>query len=300
MEIIPVDDHITAIDHNLLNIPGAGVSYVVRGDDVAIIETGTSLTVEHTLAGLDELGISRDAVGHIICTHIHMDHVGGAGYLAAVMPRASVYIHSMTAEHLVEPSKLMSSVRRAVGEIAWPLHGDIKPIERERLRPAEDLCLDLGKDVLLEALPTPGHSPDHVAFWDRRSGGLFIGDGASLTHTRYQLDFPVTPPPAYDLEQHLNTVKMLRQQDIGRFYVTHAGPRDDVSHILQLTEEMLRSLAEIAQDALAKGQDEDTHALAARWLPCAEDDDENRKFLARNLGDLSVRGMLRYLKKRQS
>jgi glyoxylase-like metal-dependent hydrolase (beta-lactamase superfamily II) len=298
MKIIPVDDHITAIDHNLLGIPGAGVAYVVRGDDTAIIETGTSLTVEHTLAGLDELGISRDAVGHIVCTHIHMDHAGGAGYLADVMPRANVYIHSMTSEHLVEPSKLMTSVRRAVGEITWPLHGDIKPLPRERLRPAEDLRLDLGQDVVLEALLTPGHSPDHVAFWDRRSGGMFIGDGASLMHTPYDLNFPVTPPPGYDLEQHLATVRMLRQQDISRFYVTHSGPRDDVAYVLDLTEEMLHSLSEIVQEAIDKGEDEDTFALAARWLPPTGD--ENRVFLARNLGDLTVRGMMRYLKKRQS
>jgi hypothetical protein len=128
---------------------------------------------------------------------------------------------------------------------------------------------------------------------------MFIGDGASLTHTRYELDFPVTPPPAYDMEQHLATVNMLRQQDISRFYVTHAGPRDDVSHILQLTEDMLHSLAKIVQEALQKG-DEDSFALAARWLPYAETDDENRKFLARNLGDLTVRGMMRYQKKRMS
>jgi glyoxylase-like metal-dependent hydrolase (beta-lactamase superfamily II) len=296
MEIIPVDDHITAIDHNLLNIPGAGVCYVVRGEETAIIETGTSLTVEHTLAGLDAMGIPYDSVGHILCTHVHMDHSGGAGYLAEAMPRANVYIHSLTAEHLVEPSKLMTSVRRAVGEITWPLHGDIRPIERERLHPAEHLKLDLGKDVVLEALLTPGHSPDHVAFWDRRSSGMFIGDGASLTHTRYNLDFPVTPPPTYDMEQHLATIKMLRGQDISRFYVTHAGPRDDVERILQLTEEMLHSLSEIAQEAINQGE-EDTFAVAARWLP--PEGDENRVFLARNLGDLTVRGMMRYLKKRQ-
>lgn len=297
MEIIPVADHITAIDHDLLNIPGAGVCYVVQGEEVALIETGTSLTVEKTLAGLDRLGISRDAVGHIICTHIHMDHAGGAGYLAAALPRASVYIHSMTAEHLIEPSRLMSSVRRAVGEITWPLHGDIRPLEPERLKPAENLRLDLGRDVILEALPTPGHSPDHVAFWDRRSGGMFIGDAASLMHTSYDLYFPVTPPPTYDLEQHLNTVNMLRQQDISRLYVTHWGPRDDVAHVLQLTEEMLHELSEIVQDAINKGET-DSFALAARWLPPTGD--ENRIFLARNLGDLTVRGMMRYLQKRPS
>ncbi len=298
MEIIPVDNHITAIDHNLLNIPGAGVSYVVRGEEVALIETGTSLTVPHTLAGLDALGISRDAVGHIICTHIHMDHAGGAGYLATEMPRANVYIHSMTADHLVDPSRLMTSVRRAVGEITWPLHGDIKPIDRERLRSAEDLRLDLGRDVVLEALPTPGHSPDHVAFWDRRSGGMFIGDAASLMHTRYELNFPVTPPPTYDMATHLETVAMLRQQDISRFYVTHAGPRDDVAYVLQLTEEMLHSLADLAERARKQGDNPDTFEVAAQWL--APEGDENRVFLARNLAEMSVRGMLRYLQKRQA
>ncbi len=298
MEIIPVDDHITAIDHDLLNIPGAGVAYVVRGEEVAIIETGTSLTVPQTLAGLDQIGVPRDAVRHILCTHVHMDHSGGAGYLAEALPQANVYIHTMTAEHLVEPSKLMTSVRRAVGEVTWPLHGDIRPLEQARLHPAENLRLDLGRDVVVEALPTPGHSPDHVAFWDRRSGGMFIGDAASLMHTRYELNFPVTPPPTYDLEQHLATVRMLREQEISRFYVTHAGPRDDVAAMLQLTEEMLHSLAEIVQEALTSG-DEDTYAMAARWLPYDEQGDPNRAFLARNLGDLTVRGMMRYLKKRQ-
>jgi hypothetical protein len=61
---------------------------------------------------------------------------------------------------------------------------------------------------------------------------------------------------------------------------------------------MLHSLAEIVQEAIDKGEDEDTFALAARWLPPTGD--ENRVFLAKNLGDLTVRGMMRYLKKRQS
>lgn len=298
MEIIPVDTHITAIDHNLMNMPGAGVSYVVRGEETAIIETGTSLTVPETLAGIDQLGIARDSIGHIICTHVHMDHAGGAGYLAEQLPRAAVYIHSMTAEHLVDPSRLISSVRRAVGEVTWPLHGDVKPLPAERIRPAEDLRLDLGGDVVLEALPTPGHSPDHVAFWDRRSGGLFIGDATSLAMvSHYDLVFPVTPPPAYHLEDHLATVAMLRQQDISRFYVTHTGPYDDVERLLSLTEEQLQSLAELVQTALADGN-EDTFAIAARWLPY-EYDDPNKKLLAKNLGEMTVRGMLRYFKKRQ-
>jgi glyoxylase-like metal-dependent hydrolase (beta-lactamase superfamily II) len=297
MHTITIDDHISAIDHEVFGFEGAGVSYVVRGESVALIETGTSLTVPATLAGLEKLGIAREAVEHIICTHVHMDHAGGAGYLARDLPRAVVYIHSMTGQHLVDPSRLMPSVRRAVGEETWPLHGDVLPLDPDRMRPAEELHLDLGRDVILDALPTPGHSPDHVAFWDRRTGGMFIGDGTSLAMPRFQMDLPVAPPPAYNLEQHLATTAMLRTQDISRFYVTHTGVCEDVNYLLNVTEEKLHELDAIVREHLDKG-DEDIPAMAARWH-IYDGDDPDGKLLERNLSKMSVAGVLRYEKKRR-
>jgi len=297
VELIPVDDHITAIDHNLLGIPGVGVTYVVRGEAIALIETGTALTVPHTLAGLERLGVRPEQVDHIICTHIHMDHAGGAGYLAAALPRAQVYIHSMTGEHLVDPLRLLSSVRRAVGEEAWPLHGDMLPLPAERLRPAEQLRLDLGRDVILEAIATPGHSPDHLSFWDRKSGGLFIGDAAGLTMDRWGLAFPVTPVPSYDLAAHRATIVMLRSHAIPRIYVTHHGPHDDVAFQLSRAQEQVEGLAALVERALADGAP-DVEALAARWLPYPADGPA--ALVARSWSRMSVAGMLRYELKRRA
>ncbi len=297
MELIPVDDHITAIDHNLLGIPGVGVTYVVRGEAIALIETGTALTVPHTLAGLERLGVRPEEVDHIICTHIHMDHAGGAGYLAAALPRAQVYIHSMTGEHLVDPSRLLSSVRRAVGEEAWPLHGDMLPIPAARLCPAEQLRLDLGRAVVLETIATPGHSPDHLSFWDRKSGGLFIGDAAGLTMDRWGLAFPVTPVPSYDLAAHRATIAMLRSHAIPRIYVTHHGPHDDVDFQLSRAQEQVEGLAALVERALADG-DPDVETLAARWLPYPTDGPA--ALVARSWSRMSVAGMLRYELKRRA
>jgi len=297
VELIPVDAHITAIDHNLLGIPGVGVTYVVRGEAIALIETGTALTVPHTLAGLERLGVRPEQVDHIICTHIHMDHAGGAGYLAATLPRAQVYIHSMTGEHLVDPARLLSSVRRAVGEEAWPLHGDMLPIPAARLRSAEQLRLDLGRDVILEAIATPGHSPDHLSFWDRKSGGLFIGDAAGLTMDRWGLAFPVTPVPSYDLAAHRATIAMLRSHAIPRIYVTHHGPHDDVDFQLGRAEEQVEGLAALVERALADG-DPDVETLAVRWLPYPADGPA--ALVARSWSRMSVAGMLRYELKRRA
>ncbi|NNJ10051.1 MBL fold metallo-hydrolase [Chloroflexales bacterium ZM16-3] len=291
MEIIPVDDHITAIDHNLLGIPGVGVSYLVRGESAALIETGTSPTVPQTLAGLERLGVRPEQIDHIICTHVHMDHAGGAGYLAAALPRASVHIHSMSIEHLADPARLMSSVRRAVGEEAWALHGDVKPIPVERLLPAEHLRLDLGRDVILEAIATPGHSPDHLSYWDRRSGGLFIGDAAGLVMDRWELYFPVTPVPTYNLRAHRDTIAMLRAQPIPRIYVTHHGPHDDVDFQLARAHERLEELVGLVDAALDDG-DPDVDALAARYLPYP--DDGPAALVARSWSRMSVAGLIRY------
>jgi glyoxylase-like metal-dependent hydrolase (beta-lactamase superfamily II) len=296
MKIIPVAEHITAIDHTLLGAPGVGVSYVVRGESVAIIETGTSLTVPETLAGLDQLGIRREAVEHILCTHIHMDHAGGAGYLAAALPRASVYIHSLTGEHLVDPSKLMPSVRRAVGEEAWPLHGDILPLALERLRAAEQLRLDLGHGVMLEAIVTPGHSPDHLSYIDHKSGGLFIGDAAGLVMDDYSLAFPVTPVPTYDLVAHQATIAAIRSFNFPRIYVTHYGPHDDVRFQLERAEQRLHELLDLVDVALADGAP-DVAALAARWISYPADGPAAA--MVRSWTQMSVAGMLRYEQKRR-
>lgn len=296
MEIIPVDDHITAVDHNLLGIPGVGVTYVVRGEAVALVETGTALTVPHTLAGLERLGIRPEEVEHILCTHIHMDHAGGAGYLAAALPRASVYIHSMTGQHLVDPSKLLPSVRRAVGEEAWPLHGDIKPIPAERMRTAEHLRLDLGRDVILEAIATPGHSPDHLSYRDLKSGGLFIGDAAGLVMDRWSLAFPCTPVPTYDLAAHRDTIARLLALNLPRIYVTHHGPHDDVAFQLKRAADKLEELVTIVDTALDNG-DNDIPALNARWLDY--DPSNPAALIARSWGEMSVAGLLRYESKRR-
>ncbi len=298
MELITVDAHITAVDHHLLGLPGVGVTYVVRGESVALIETGTSLTVPRTLAGLQALGVRPEQVEHILCTHIHMDHAGGVGYLAEALPRAAVYIHSMTGQHLVDPSRLMPSVRRAVGEEAWPLHGDVRPLPPERLRPAEGLRLDLGRDVVLEAIATPGHSPDHLSYLDRKSGGLFIGDAAGLTMDRWGLAFPVTPVPTYDLAAHRDTIARLEALDLPRIYVTHHGPHDDVAFQLGRAREKLDELASLVEAALADG-DPDVAALAARWVPYP--DDGPAALVARSWGQMSVAGLIRYeLKRRQA
>ncbi len=42
LETTQFNDHIWYIDNGLLGAPGTGSTYVLRGDEIAIIETGAS------------------------------------------------------------------------------------------------------------------------------------------------------------------------------------------------------------------------------------------------------------------
>jgi glyoxylase-like metal-dependent hydrolase (beta-lactamase superfamily II) len=293
--LIPIDEHITAIDQDLFGIPDLGMTYVVRGDPdrIALVETGTSLSVPTILAGLDALGIPRDAPGFIICTHIHMDHAGGAGTLAAALPRAHVYINSSVAQHLVDPSRLIASTRRAVGEALWPLQGTIDPLPPERLRPAEMLRLDLGRGVALQAIATPGHSPDHLAFFEHRSGALISGDAAGIALPRYGIPpRPVTPPPSFDLDQQLATYERLRTLPIERLLVTHGGPVANPAAALREQHLKLLEIAELVRAAVERDELV-IPALAARLLPV-----ESPPVL-RIWAEMSIAGLARYFRTRR-
>jgi glyoxylase-like metal-dependent hydrolase (beta-lactamase superfamily II) len=149
--------------------------------------------------------------------------------------------------------------------------------------------------VVLEAIATPGHSPDHLSYRDLKSGGLFIGDAAGLVMDRHDIFLPVTPPPTYNLETQRNTIAMLRRQNLPRIFVTHFGPHDNVDELLARAEAMIEELASMVATALDKGEDVDVEALAAQWLPY--DPEAPGAIVAECWSGMSVAGMLRYEKK---
>ncbi len=243
LETIQLNDHIAYLDNGLLGATRTGSTYVVRGDEIAIVETGTSGSVPHVLDGLRRLGIRPADVRHILLTHIHMDHAGGTGTLLPAMPDARVYIHSRTAKYLVNPSDLIVSAERALGPL-FPLHGTVAPVPAERIVPADDLWLELGRGVAIRALYTPGHSSDHLAYYEVNSRCLFTGDAVGISVAAADYDGPVTPPPASNIEAQRQTFAELQGLDIETLLFSHYGagtarPRDHIALLQQRYEHFL-------------------------------------------------------------
>ena len=292
-----ITETLSFLDNGLLGYPGVGTTYILRGDEVAIVETGTSLCAPVILEGLAALDVRPEEVRHILVTHLHMDHAGGAGVLVDTMPEARVYLHGSSHEYLVDPSRLLRSAERALGDL-WAAHGTIVPLAPEKLLPAENLDLDLGRGIRVRAIPTPGHSPDHLAYHELSMGALFAGDAAGIVLPALHYLGPVTPPPAVDVEAQHATFRTLLDMPIQRLLFSHWGQSQQPAHevILRLRESFER-FDRLIEVALDRG-DIDAEAIVRDMLP-KEPLPAYGEWVIAGWVKMSIAGMVRYHTKRR-
>src|SRR3954463_5810500 len=169
-------------------------SYLLDTDDgPALFDCGPSTTIDALKAGLADRGLSLTDVRHLLLTHIHLDHAGGAGVLVREHPGLQVHVSPVGAPHLVDPSRLDRSARRIYGEDFDRLWGELAPV------PAENVH-ETGDDVVrLSCFPTPGHAAHHVSYF-HRDGTLYPGAAAGGRIQPQRHILPVAPPPDIDVE----------------------------------------------------------------------------------------------------
>ncbi|MFO7926061.1 MAG: MBL fold metallo-hydrolase [Halobacteriota archaeon] len=225
-------DDVHTVDPLLDGTAGRLSVYLVDAPEPTLIDTGTADSVEAICDALDTVGIDRDDVGHVLVSHIHLDHAGGAGHLADEFPNATFYIHEDGFDFLTEADdfeRLNSSVDRVMGENN--AYGEPKLLDPARC------CAVSGGDTVdigdreLELIYAPGHASTHYAVFDPRTEGLFTIDSAGMYFEGALR--PTTPPPEFDLETTLDTVDRLRAYDPDRLFYGHFGPgsRDAVREL---------------------------------------------------------------------
>lgn len=319
----PHHHHIHPYDPDAVGVPGAGrtiadgvieldtllggwervtAGYLIEGPEPVLVETGSQSSVPVLLAQLDALGLGPEDLAGVVVTHIHLDHAGGVGNVARAFPKATVYVHPKGARHLADPTKLVDSAARVYGPLLDTLYGRLDPTPPERLHVLEDgEAIRVGPNRSLIAVDSPGHAKHHVALHDSLSGVLFAGDAVGVKLPDAGVLRPATPPPDFDLDQALHSLKRFADRRPTGIALAHYGLLRDPGDVLEEADGTLRRWAEVAEAAFRQGED-----IAAALAIEFESDmagvpDEHRKKLdIMNGVHSNAAGLHRWLSTRQA
>ncbi|HET9078355.1 MAG TPA: MBL fold metallo-hydrolase [Acidimicrobiales bacterium] len=239
--------------------------YLIEGPAPVLIETGSQSSVPALLEALTEHGVAPGDLAGVAVTHIHLDHAGGVGDVAAAFPNATVYVHEKGARHLVDPERLVKSAAQVYGDLLDSLYGRLDPTPAERIHvlvDGEDVVVGPGRT--LTTIDSPGHAKHHLALHDSESGIIFAGDAVGVRLPDAGVLRPATPPADFDLDQAVNSLHKFRDRRPTGIALAHYGLLGRPDELLEDAEATLRDWAETAERAWRAGQDI-AEALTARF-----------------------------------
>ncbi|MFB6253438.1 MAG: MBL fold metallo-hydrolase, partial [Halobacteriaceae archaeon] len=256
---------------------------------------GIGTHTDRIITAVEEIGLELNDIEVIAPTHVHLDHAGGAGFLADSCPNSTVYVHEIGAPHLIDPEQLIKGTKRAVQD-QWKYYTKPKPIPETRITEiADGHTIDLGNRTL-EVHYAPGHAPHQVVFFDTLDNAVFTADAAGIWVPRLGQVRETTPPPNFDLEQCLDDVDMIESLDPDVLLYPHFGPAPETISLLEEYKTVLRSWVEDIKTA--KEELGDDTAVVEKFTEQTAVDSVWGPEKARSETAMNVRGVLQYLQER--
>lgn len=267
-------------------------AYVVDCDEPLLIETGYPNGVDVLRDGLEEVGVDPSDLAHAVISHVHIDHSGGAAALVEANPDLRVYIHEVTASHLLDPAALTDSSRDAMG-VHFEEMGEPEPVpDANVVRVGDDgLEIDVG-DRSVSLVSNPGHSPDHLSVWDPESGTLFANEAIGSYYPRAERWLPPSTLPRFDVEAVYESIDRLGEFDADRLAMSHFGVRSDPQAALATAAEELNRFERRIPELYAEHGDLDAteRSVRAELVDLNEYDEAIEDFETR----FQTQGFLRY------
>lgn len=302
-----VAEGITVVDTGMAGQRQLNAVYVIEAPEPTLVETGPGADGPVVMRALEANGIGSGDLAHIVVTHIHVDHAGGAGALLARFPRATLWVHEVGAPHLVDPTRLLASTARTYGEERMrAFYGDTLPVPAERIRSVVDGDrVPLG-DRALEVIHTPGHASHHVALLDQTTGALFTGEAIGSHLPWADCYRPALPPPEVDVEAALAAIERMRLTGPSVLLTSHYGPVTRPEEGFSRAAERIRSWADAVRIQLDGHPDRGPDDVVPFLREQAREEYESDSGLPFDLGrydaigsiGMNAQGLVRYWRKR--
>ncbi|MBO0755241.1 MAG: MBL fold metallo-hydrolase [Bradyrhizobiaceae bacterium] len=211
-----VDQLMPGIRRIVANNPGpftfkGTVSYIVGRGQVAIIDPGPD-DPRHIAALLG--AVRGETVTHVFVTHTHRDH---SPAVAAVKAATGAQVLAEGPHRAARPLY--------VGEVTRPeVSNDLDFRPDRRLVDGEVIS---GDGWTIEAITTPGHTANHMAFALKEANVLFSGDHVMVWSTSV-----VAPPDGAMVDYMLSLEKLARRVE-STYLPGHGGAVRDAPRFVQ-------------------------------------------------------------------
>lgn len=185
------------------------------GNEYALIDAGAGLAPDLIIDRIVEDGLDPARVRHLLLTHAHADHAGGAAALRQELD-VTVVASSEAAQMVRDGDETASSLDAARRAGAYPEDYRFAscPVDTEL---ADNGAYQVG-DVTLTSIATPGHASGQLSYVLRESGrvSVFSGDtvfagGRILLQDTWDCSVP----------ESCRSIERLHALDIDGFYPGH-------------------------------------------------------------------------------
>jgi len=146
------------------------------GNELALIDVGAGMGAEGIVENVKQDGFDPGRIRHLILTHGHGDHAGGAARMRSLLGEPAIYVSGAIAESLRAGDEQAMSIDVAKQAGIYPLDYRLEPfaIDHEL---EEGASIEVG-ELQLNVFDTPGHSDGHISLLMEEDGRrtLFAGD----------------------------------------------------------------------------------------------------------------------------
>ncbi|MCG6877610.1 MAG: MBL fold metallo-hydrolase [Deltaproteobacteria bacterium] len=204
---------------------GPDNSYIVRGEGTILIDGGAPKKAGRFVSACEKLSLKPEAVGLIVLTHGHWDHIGSAAEIKEITG-AKIAMHGEEKDCL-EKSRMLTPPGVTVwGKLFMRIMALFLPLIHIP-KSTVDVVLDDEERSLADygisgrILSTPGHSKGSVSVL-LNTGDAFVGD---LAMSGFPLRFtPGLPILAENMEEVRKSWKRLLAKGTKHVYPAHGKP----------------------------------------------------------------------------
>ena len=287
-----LDEHVWGLRLPLpyRDTPSVNAYLLALDDGFCLVDCGTSLdpgwgVLEHAL-GL--AGTTPDAVGLLVGTHLHADHVGLAATL--VERTGCEFLHGLGPhtidDALRDPQNALADRRAAARREGIPEHeldhwvdnhlaGDVwheRAQPRRLLAAGDTLATRFGR---WRVVPTPGHSPAQIALVEERRGWVISADLAyDIPVPFFEYGWTLDP-----YGEHLASLDRVAALEPRMLLPGHGRPAEDAPERLAAAQRAAAALTTMVLAALDKSP-RSAHEVVLALVPDAEDNNRRQTVLS--------------------